>query len=417
MFKPVSFFIGLRYTRAKSRNQFISLISWISILGIALGVAVLITVLSVVNGFDREIKRQIFGMIPPITVNSYFGSLDNWQTLESSLKSFPQVSATAPFVSGQTILSNGDKTLPAMLIGIVPHKEKTVSALSEKIIQGNLENLMPGKFGIIIGKELAKKLNLALGDNIIIATIQNSFSAEHASPHFKKFNVLGIFQAGGGALSFDSKLAFINLQDAQQFFSLGQDISGLHVNIRDIYTAPLITETMQNRLPSNLTIWNWTNQLGDFFENIRMTKTMMFFIFVLIITVAAFNLISMMVMVVKNKERDIAILRTLGATPVMVLKIFLVQGILIAFGGTLLGTLGGLALAYNITAISKWIQTTLHVQLVSSNVYFVNYLPSEIQWHDVWFISIVALGLSLIATLYPAWNASRVEPVEALNQD
>jgi lipoprotein-releasing system permease protein len=304
--------------------------------------------------------------------------------------------------------------MPAMLIGILPEKENNVSALSQKIIQGNLANLTPGQFGIIIGKSLAQKLNVDVGDKIIIATLQGDLSTSNITPRFKKFTVAGIFRAGGGGLSFDSRMAFIHLQDAQELISLGSGISGLHINVDNVYSAPAIAETLLNQLPPTISAWDWTNQLGEFFENIRMTKTMMFFIFVLIIAVATFNLICTMVMVVKNKEADIAILRTLGATPAMVIVIFTVQGLLIALGGTLLGILGGVSLAWNVPALSVWIQDILHRELVSSNVYFVNYLPSDLQWHDVWFISLTALVLSLISSLYPAWKASKTILVDAL---
>lgn len=414
MFKPASLFIGLRYTRAKSRNQFISLISMISILGMALGITALITVLSVVNGFDREIKKQIFDMVAPITIYSDTGKMRNWQEIESDLKKLPEVTAIAPFITGQAMLTNS-ATEPAMLLGITPESENGISALSKKIIQGNLTTLVPGKYGIVIGKDLAKKLDVNIGDDITVTTLKGSSSS--STPRFKKFTVTGIFRAGGGALGFDSKMAFINLQDAQEFLSLGQAVSGLHMNIHDLYSAPVISQNLRNNFPPTIGVWDWTNQLGDFFENIRTTKTMMFLIFVLIIAVAAFNLICTMIMVVKNKHSDIAILRTLGATPTMILNIFIIQGLLIALGGTLLGIIGGVVLTYNVTALSVWLQNILHMELVSSNVYFVNYLPTELQWNDVWFISLVALVLSLLATLYPAWNASRIEPVEALNNE
>lgn len=415
MFRPASIFIGLRYTRAKTRNQFISLISAISVIGIALGVTVLITVLSVVNGFDREIKKQIFDMIAPITINSATGPIDNWQKISSIISSSPDVKGVAPFVSDEALITNSEFTLPAILIGMLPEKENGVSALSEKMIKGSLLNLTAGQFGIVIGWEMAKKLNVDTGDKIIVATLQNSFSDSQITPRFKKFTVTGIFRAGGGALGFDSRMAFIHLQDAQQLTALGKGITGLHVNVNDVYAAPEIARQLLNELPPQINAFDWTNQLGGFFENIRMTKTMMFFIFVLIIAVAAFNLVCTMVMVVKNKETDIAILRTLGATPQMVLIIFIIQGLLIALGGTLFGIIGGIVLSSNISAISNWIQDVLHMELVSSNVYFVNYLPAELQWHDVFVISVVAIILSLISSLYPAWKASRMIPVEALN--
>lgn len=415
MFKPVSIFIGLRYTRAKTRHHFISLISLVSTLGIALGVTVLITVLSVINGFDREIKKQIFDMVPPVTLNSMFGEINDWQSLQADIKSFSGIKGAAPFVNGQAMLTYENTSLPVMLVGILPDQENEVSALYQKMIQGKLANLIPNQFNMVMGEELAKKLNAKMGDNIIIATLQDSFSTSHITPHFTNIHIAGIFKAGGGALNFGSKIAFIHLNDAQKIFHLQNAVSGFHINIYDVYSAQAVSNMLQEQLSSNLRIWNWTDQLGDFFDNIRLTKTIMFFIFLLIITVAVFNLICTMVMVVKNKQADIAILRTLGATPKMILTIFVVQGSAIAFTGILLGTLGGLLLSYNISEFSTWIQTVSNTNLISSNIYFVNYLPAEIQWLDVWAIALAALLLSLMATLYPAWNASRLAPVEALN--
>lgn len=417
MFKPISIFIGLRYTRAKRNNQFISLISIISMLGIALGVTVLITILSVLNGFDREIKKQIFSMISPITISTNVGLLENWQELEKALETFPEITAIAPFVSGQGLLTHSNVTQPVILTGILPDKERKMTSLADKMIKGNIFTLIPSQFGIILGEDLAKRLSVSIGDNITIATPQGSGSITQITPHFKKFKVVGIFRAGGGSFSFDAKLAFIHLNDAQILFDLGSSVTALHLNMKDIYAAPEMVETLQNQLSEEARINDWTQQLGEFFENIRLTKTMMFFIFILIIAVAVFNLISTMVMVVKNKQSDIAILRTLGATPKTILAIFIVQGATIGIGGTLLGIVCGVTLAWNITAISNWIQHILHIQLVSSNVYFVNYLPSELQWPDVGLISMLAFTLSLLATLYPAWNASRLEPVETLRNE
>ncbi len=417
MFRPVAIFIGLRYTRAKRRNQFISLISLISMLGIALGVIVLITVLSVLNGFDREIKKQVFGMISPITIGSFTGQLSDWQAIEKSLLNYTGITGIAPLISGQTLLTNANLTEPAIVTGILPTQEKTVSALSTQITQGQLTNLIPGRFGIILGENLANHLNVKVGDGIVVAVPKGSFMTNDITPRFKKFTVVGLFRAGGGGFGFDAKFAYIHLTDAQNLFELGNAVTALHVNVNDIYAAPKIARELERQLSPTLRAGNWTEQLGDFFENIRTTKTMMFFIFILIIAVAVFNLVSTMVMAVKNKQADIAILRTFGATPKMILTIFVVQGAVIGLGGTLLGIVGGILLAWNISALSIWIQQVLHMQLMSSSVYFVNYLPSELQWSDVGTISLVALILSLLATLYPAWTASRIEPAEALRFD
>lgn len=417
MYKPLAMYIGLRYTRAKRGSQFISFISLISMLGIALGVTVLITVLSVLNGFDREIKKQIFDMITPITITSYSGQINHWQELEKTLKKFPDITASAPFINGQGLITNADMTQPVMITGIAPDKEKHISALADKMIEGQLNDLKPNHFGIILGEDLANHLKAKVGDSVIVAAQRGGFSTDKIAPQFKKFVVTGIFRAGGGGFSFDSKLAFIDLSDAQQLFGLNSVVTGMRANVSELYSAPMIADQLREHLSPDIRVWNWTDMLGDYFENIRMTKTMMFFIFILIIAVAVFNLISTMVMVVKNKHSDIAILRTFGATPKMILAIFIVQGAAIGIGGTLLGILGGITLALNIPGISVWIQHAFNVQLVSSSIYFVDYLPSILQWSDVWMISGIALALSLFATIYPAWNASRLDPVEALRSD
>jgi lipoprotein-releasing system permease protein len=403
--------------RAKRRQAFVSFISLLSMLGIALGVIVLITILSVVNGFDREIKKQLFGMIAPITISSYTGKIDHWQSLQQSLKSRDIITGVAPFASGQALLTNSNITQPAMVTGIIPSQEKSVSDLANKMVQGKLAALAPGQFGIVLGEGLAKQLQVGIGDNIILATPQGAYRATHMRANFHQFTVVGIFRAGGGGFGFDGKYAFIHLSDAQNVFRLGNAVSALHVNINDLYQAPQISHALQAELASSYYVHNWTELLGDFFENIRMTKTMMFFIFILIITVAVFNLICTLVLVVKNKQADIAILRTIGATPATILMIFVVQGTAIGLGGIALGIAGGVTLAWNIPAISTWIQHVFNVELISSKVYFVNYLPSELQWHDVWGICLIALILSFLATIYPAWNAARIVPAEALNNE
>lgn len=413
MFRPMFLFIGLRYTFGKSRHHFISLIALVSTLGIAIGVAVLITVLSVVNGFDKEIKNQIFALIPPITIQSA-GKIAHWQSLQQEIKQVEGITGVAPFVSNQVMVVNGSQTLPVMLMGVLPAAEKQVSAIDKKMITGQLSQLRPNHNEIIIGKELAEKLKIQTGETINVVSLNKTSSLGRAVPHFQHFKVVGIFKAGGGALNFDAKLAFTHLSVSQAINHFGDKVSGFHVNVADLDNAPLLAVILQNTLSPVLGIWDWTEQLGDFFENIRLTKTIMFFIFVLIIAVAVFNLICTMVMVVKNKQTDIAILRTLGATPFNILMIFIVEGITIALWGTLLGVMLGLVLAANISTLSTWIQTLMHTELISANIYFVDYLPSDLQWLDVGVISLMAILLSLIAILLPAWNASKVNPAESL---
>lgn len=418
MFRPASIFVGLRYTRSNRRHHFISLISLIAMLGIALGVTTLITVLSVLNGFDREIKKSIFSLMPPITISSVDGHIQNWQKLKKTIEHSPGITAVAPFVSGQALLQNSNSTQPLMIIGIIPADESRITSIADKITKGSFANLRSNQFGILLGENLANRLNINVGDEVTLVTPRGSLSSEHLNTNLKKFTVTGIFRAGGGGgFSYDAKLAFINLHDAQNVFGLDTAVTALHANINDIYAAPQISQQLRNQLSPIHHVSNWTDQLGEYFENIKLMKTMMFFIFVLIIVVAVFNLIGTLIMVVNNKQAEIAILRTMGATPTTIMTIFVVQGSVIGIIGTLLGVIGGVILTWYVTEIVNWIQAFFHVQLITSSVYFVDYLPSELQWADVWHISLIAILLSLLATLRPAWNAAKSEPVEGLRYE
>lgn len=416
MFRPAALFIGLRYTRAKRRNHFISFISLMSMLGIALGILVLITVLSVMNGFDREIEKRVFSMVPPITVTSITNAVTNWQQVENRLRTFPQIKAVAPFVSGEVMLTSSNLVQPALVTGIEPAQEKTISELSNKIVQGSLSNLTPESFGIVIGEELANRLDVGVGDKITVITPRVSLSLAGVTPRLKRFTVIGIFRAGSG-FGFDTSLAFINLADAQKLFEMGTAVTALHVKIDDAYAAPKFAEQLTKALGQNAKVTDWTQQFGEYFRMVAQEKAMMFFILMLIILVAAFNLVCTLVMVVNEKESDIAILRTLGATPRMVMAIFIIQGGIIGVIGTLIGVIGGIALALHVTEVVNWIEHLFHVQFLSSSVYFLDYLPSHLEWTDVWRISLSALILSLLATLYPAWRAACTEPVEALRYE
>jgi lipoprotein-releasing system permease protein len=416
MFKPAALFIGLRYTRAKRRNHFISFISLMSMLGIALGVVVLITVLSVMNGFDREIKKRVFSMVPAITVGSQATFVANWEELQKYLQQAPNVTAAAPYVEGQVLLTSSGLVQPALVRGIIPAEESKISELKDKIIEGDLASLTPHSFDIILGEDLANRLDVRVGDKITVVTPQMSLSPAGVIPRFKRFTVSGIFRAGGG-FGFDAMLSFINLQDAQKLLEMSTAVSGIHVNIKDVYAVQQVTQQLARSLTSTARITNWTDQFGAFFQAISLEKTMMFFILLLIIAVAVFNLVCTLVMVVNEKEPDIAILRTMGATPGLIMAIFIVQGATVGIVGTLLGVMGGVALAWNVTDLVNWIQHVFHVQFLSSRIYFVDYLPSQLLASDVWRISSCALVLSLVATIYPAWQASRTEPVEALRYE
>jgi lipoprotein-releasing system permease protein len=416
MFRPAAIFIGLRYTRAKRRNHFISFISLMSMLGIALGVLVLITVLSVMNGFDNEIKKRVFSMVPAVTVSSVTNAITNWQEAEKMIQASPSVTAVAPFVSGEVMLTNAGFVSPVMLLGIEPSQEQYISQLANKMVAGNLSDLAAGRYNIILGEELADHLNAVVGDKITVITPQVSLSAAGVIPRFKRFRVSGIFYAGSG-FGFDNSWSFIHLTDAQKLFIMGTSISGIHVSIQNVYAASNVSEQLAQALGPSARVTDWSEQFGEYFRAVNMEKTMMFFILMLIIAVAVFNLVCTLVMVVNDKKADIAILRTLGATPNMILSIFIVQGAIIGVIGTLLGVAGGVALAHNVTDVVNWIEHVFHVQFISSNIYFVNYLPSEVESPDVWKISIASLVFSLMATLYPAWQASCTDPVEALRYE
>ncbi|WP_133138555.1 lipoprotein-releasing ABC transporter permease subunit [Legionella genomosp. 1] len=414
MFKPLALFIGLRYTRARKKNHFVSFISLSSMLGIGLGVMVLITVLSVMNGFDVEIHRRFFGMAPEITVTGRDGKISDWPTLEKKLSNVPGIKAIVPFVGGQGLLTNEGQVLPIILTGVDPELEEKVSHIKEKMLIGDLRNLK--NFGIILGRGLADNLGVMIGDKVTIMIPQATVTPAGMIPRFKRFTVEGVFSAGNG-FNFDTKLAFINLNDAQKLMQLGNDVTGLKLKISNIYNAPKLSETIAAKLGEEYQVGNWTDQFGAFFDAVKMEKTMMFLILLLIIGVAAFNLVSSLVMVVNDKQSEIAILRTIGATPGVILWTFIVQGMLVGVIGTLIGLVGGIILASNATAIVNWLQAFFDTRILSSSIYFVDYLPSKIMISDLIKICAAALTMSFLATIYPAWRASKTVIAEALHYE
>jgi lipoprotein-releasing system permease protein len=416
MYKPVSLFIGLRYTRAKRRSRFVSFIALVSMLGIALGVAVLITVLSVMNGFDQQIRERIFTLVPHITITGYNNTLTDWRSLEKKVEAMPRVKSVMPVVLGQGLLSKDGVTSPVLINGVDPKDVPKVSLLKTKLIQGKLSDLASGKFGIILGDALAANLGLLTGDKVNVITPQASITPVGVIPRFKQFSVKGEFHAGTG-FGFNTSYAYINLQDAEKLFLLGNKITQLQVKVDNLFAAPALGQIIQKKLGPRYIISDWTAQYGAFYHAVQMEKTMMFLILILIIAVAAFNLVSGLMMMVNDKEADIAILKTIGATPRVITSIFMIQGLVVGLTGTLLGLIGGIVLSLNVTSIVNFIQAVFKIQLVNANIYFVNFLPSQLQWTDLWHVSLVALVLSLLATIYPAWRASKVQPAEALRYE
>ncbi len=415
MFKPLPLFIGWRYTRAQKRNHFVSFISLSSMLGIGVGVMVLITVLSVMNGFDVEIHKRFFGMAPEITVSGQDGVVSHWQHLEASLKRQPDVKALAPYVTAQGLITYEGQVFPMMLTGILPEQEESITALQHKMLVGSTADLE--HFGIILGRALADNLGVRVGDQLTVMIPQANVTPAGMEPRFKRFTVKGIFSAGTG-FNFDTKLAFIHLSDAQKLLQLNSDeVSGIRLKIREEYEAPVLAAKLSAQLGEAYQVSNWTESFGAFFEAVKMEKTMMFLILLLIIAVAAFNLVSSLVMVVNDKQAEIAILRTIGATPGTILSVFIVQGMMVGCIGVGLGMISGVLLASNATKIVNALQSFFGVHVLSSSIYFVDYLPSKIMLSDLWQVCAMALIMSFVATIYPAWRASRTIIAEALHYE
>ncbi len=415
MFKPLVLYIGLRYTRAKRRNHFISFISMISMVGIALGVTVLITVLSVMNGFDQEIRTRILSMVPQVTVTEWGQQLRDWQGLKQQLSADQSITAMAPFVEGEAMITNSGEPAFGVLEGIDPALENTVSPIGSKMIRGNIMALQPGKFGIILGSGLAESLGVGVGDKVTVYVPQATLSPIGMLPRLKQFSVVGVFQVG---YQYDSGYALINIQDAAKLMMMPKDtVTGLQLKLTDLFLAPAVVNQLSATLPVNYHVYDWTQQNANFFKALKMEKLMMFLMLVLIIAVAAFNMLSSLVMVVTDKQSDIAILRTLGASSRQIMGIFVVQGATVGFVGTLIGLVCGVLLADNVTTIVNHLQTLLGVQFLNANVYYISFLPSQIVFGDVWRICVISFVLSLLATLYPAWSASRVKPAEALRYE
>lgn len=417
MFRPIALYIGLRYTRAKKRNHFISFISLTSMIGIALGVMVLITVLSVMNGFDNAIRDRIFNMATQVAITATNGQpLTQIATLTQKVSQQAHVVASAPYVSGQGMLVDQGQPHPIMITGVLPELEKKVSEIPHKIIEGNF-HLEPGHYDIVLGEELAINLGIQIGDKVNVITPSVALTPVGIIPRFKTFTVSGIFSVGR-SFGFESSMAYIALKDAQTLFQLGKGVTGLRLKLNNLYAAPNVSNTLIKILPPSYAVTDWTSTFGSLMYAISLEKRMMFFILLLLIAISAFNLVSSLMMVVTDKQSDIAILRTLGATPGTILGIFMIQGCVIGFSGTLLGLIGGIALASQVSNILNFIEHLFHIQILASNVYFfVDKLPSKIEMADVIHICLAALGMSLLATIYPAFKAARTLPAEALRYE
>ncbi|NWG39919.1 MAG: lipoprotein-releasing ABC transporter permease subunit [Hydrogenophilaceae bacterium] len=412
--QPYELLVGLRYTHAKRRNNFISFISIVSMAGIALGVAALIIVLSVMNGFQEELRTRILGVASHVEVTGSANTLANWQETASLVKSNPEVVASAPFVMNQGMLALGENVRGAVVRGILPDTEAQVTDLAISMKVGQLDRLVPGEWGIILGAELANALGAGVGDKVTVITPQGNITPAGILPRMKQFTVQGIFQAG--MFEYDSGLALIHLQDAQKLARLGDEVSGLRLKIDDLFRAPWVSRELAQKLPG-FYVSDWTQSHANFFRAVAIEKRMMFLILMLIVAVAAFNIVSTLVMAVTDKQSDIAILRTLGARPGSIMKIFIIQGAFIGVFGTLIGVSLGVLAALNLETIVPVIESALGMDLFPADVYYISELPSKLDWGDVGIIAGVSFALTLLATLYPSWRASKLNPAESLRYE
>ena len=412
---PFELQIGLRYTHAKRSNHFISFISIVSMAGIALGVMALIVVLSVMNGFQEELRSRILGVAAHLEITGPDDHLADWRGALAQAKRNKEVISGAPYINAQGMLANGESVRGAIIRGVLPDMENQVADFAQHMKAGKLTDLKPGRFGIILGAELARVLNVMPGDKVVLMTPQGNITPAGVMPRVKQFTVTGIFEAG--MFEYDSGLALINLRDAQKMLRMGDDVSGVRLKLDDLFRAPYVTRALSRSMIGQYYLTDWTQSHANFFRAVSIEKRMMFLILLLIVAVAAFNIVSTLVMAVTDKQADIAILRTLGAKPSSIMSIFMVQGSFIGVFGTLLGMASGVLIALNLEAIVPVIERIAGVDLFPADVYYINQLPSKLVWSDVGIICGVSLFISLAATIYPSWRASRINPAEALRYE
>ncbi len=410
-------FVGMRYTRAKRKNHFISFISLTSMIGIALGVAALIVVLSVMNGFQKELRTRILGVASHLEITGSNSQLADWQNIATTANKREHVLASAPYITAQGMLSYGQGVQGAIVRGILPAAEDKVADLGSHMKAGHLSDLHPGEFGIILGADLAFAIGAQMGDKVVLLAPQGQFTPTGVVPRIKQFTVVGLFQIG--MYEYDAGLALIHMEDAATLYRMGDKVSGVRLKLDDLFNAPAIATTINTQLNQNGSYYvtDWTQQHANFFRAVQMEKRVMFIILTLIVAVAAFNIVSTLVMAVTDKRADIAIMRTFGASPHSIMMIFIIQGALIGIIGTAVGAFFGILIALNIGTIIPFIEGLFHVQFLAKDVYYISDLPSDLIWSDVITIVIMSFILSLFATLYPSWKASKINPAEALRYE
>jgi lipoprotein-releasing system permease protein len=415
MYRPLEVFIGLRYLRAKRRNHFISFISLISMLGIALGVTTLITVISVMNGFEKELRARILGAIAHATIQPASGFLEEWRPVIADVELHSEVIGAAPYIEEGVWLQAGESS-GAFIRGIDPEFETRVSEANKKMLVGKLADLRPGEYGIVLGIGLASKLRVGPGDRVTVIAPRLKATPVGASPLMRRFTVVGAFEFG--EFENDSALALIHIEDAARLLRMPEGtVGGIRLNLKNMDISWRVAREISEELPGYYIVRDWTQERGNLFQAVRTEKTVMWVILSLIIAVAAFNIISMLVMVVTDKQSDIAILKTMGTLPGTIMRIFVIQGSLIGIIGTGLGIAGGILLAHNISAVVPFLEQWLGFSLFPSDIYYITELPSDLRSSDVTRFALMSLAMSLLSTLYPAWRASRTHPAEALRYE
>jgi lipoprotein-releasing system permease protein len=407
--------IGRRYLRSNRGNRFVSLISVISMVGVAIGVAVLIVVLSVMNGFESELRSRILSMTAHASISALGAGIDNWEVLtESSLRN-PQVLAAAPYIEDQALLIARDLTSGASLVGVLPAEQSKLVDIERKMTEGSFDQLVAGRFGIVLGTQLASALGVRVGERVVVATSQPVITPAGVTARMRGFKVVGLFSSG--MYEFDRTLAYVHMEDAARLYRMGNEVSGLRLRLSDMFMAPAVVRELALSLGGGYYVDDWTRKHANFFRSIQLAKSILFLMLLLVVAVAAFNIISTLVMVVKDKQSDIAILRTVGASPRSILAIFITQGTMIGLIGTMSGVALGVLLAVNLQTLVHGLEKLLGIQFLDAKVYFMSDLPASVQWDDVMQISITTFVLCSLSTLYPAWRAARTQPAQALRHD
>lgn len=415
MIQPLELLIGLRYTRAKRRNHFISFISATSMIGVVLGVWALITVMSIMNGFHKDLRDRILFVVSHVTVSDVRGSLGDWQGVSTLVARNPEVQAQSPFILGQGMITKGSEVTGALIRGILPEQEREVSEVLDHIVEGNSDALKPGDFGIILGDTLARILGVRLGEKVTVVAPKGKVTPAGLLPRLKRFTVVGLFKIN--MHEYDSGIALIHIDDAARLLGMKNEVSGLRLKLNDVDLAPRVSRQIAQDLQQNYRIRDWTQEHSNFFRALEIEKRVVFIVLMLIIAVAAFNIVSTLVMIVTDKQPDVAILRTLGMSPGGVMKVFMVQGTVIGVVGTLVGAALGVLTALNVKTIIPAIERFFNTELFPVSVYVITDFPAELRWLDVSWVVVISLMLSFLATLYPAWRASRVQPADALRYD